>query len=295
MARDRKPVLACFTMDVERVLQFSPGGGPASIEMSARAMTSYGDLLASRGFKATFFIVPNAAIDHAGLIKELESQGHECGMHFHANSFESNHQVKDIKSIGMYPIEQQRELLGAGKAMFERSTGFAPRCFRGGYFSANPDTYRVLIELGMDSGSTSLPGRQWNSRNALWRKAPVWIHAVEGKFIEVPVTSHINLFGFLSKNGDVRFEKEPPMEHVIRAVTQCLKTQEKNKAPVYHVCFLTHNSYDYGTGPIQSLPSKRMILESVLDQLPVMLADQGFELVAGTVRDAATLFRDARK
>lgn len=284
-------------MDVERVQSFSPGGGPGTIEISQRAMASYADLLESRGFKATFFIVPNAAVDHPGVVQDLRRRGHECGMHFHANSFETNYKIKGIKSIGCQAIDQQREWLSTGKEMFEHSVDFEPQCFRGGFFSANQDTYQVLIELGITSGSTSLPGRYWKARHSLWRKVPCWIHVMKAEdhpgFIEVPVTSHVNLLGLLTPHGDVRFENEPSVARVFHAVKQCLLVQQKANAHVYHVCFLTHNSFDYGTGTFLSMPNKRGVVEAILDNLPTALDHLGFELVPATVPEAAARFRES--
>lgn len=74
----------CMTMDVERIAENSPMGGPPDWDFAERSVRSYCEGLQSFGLPATLFIVPDTADLQSGLFRSLASEtGAELGMHMH--------------------------------------------------------------------------------------------------------------------------------------------------------------------------------------------------------------------
>ena len=147
------------------------------------------------------------------------------------------------------------------------------------------------MDLEINCGSTTLPGRHSKRLHTFWKHAPPAAHRIEragpktdgkNQFIEVPVTSKQNWLGFLAKDGDVRLERLTSIDQLFDAATYSLARQRKMDAPVKHLCFLTHNTYDYGDGN-SPMKCKRLILETLLDRLPEMADRIGFTPCPGTV------------
>ncbi len=273
-----EPLFICFTMDVERIRSQSPGGGPPSWDVSERALRSYTQSLNERGYPVTYFIVPEAAEHHAELFRDFQRQKNECGMHFHIESWRENYQnPKAFKTLGGYEGPQQQEMLAAARDQVHNAIGMNPVAFRGGYFSANNETYKVLADLGFTCGSTSLPGRNWPKKYARWVGKRRDVHAVDAKsrlragnlpFVDVPLSVRLWLFGHLHPHGDTRFERARNIHEMQTAVKQSLAWQRTHKSPVKHLCFFTHNLYFYDEEGSPPPNNRWAILHSFLEVIP---------------------------
>jgi peptidoglycan/xylan/chitin deacetylase (PgdA/CDA1 family) len=112
------------------------------------------DLLASRGVKATFFLVGRKVDDHPGVVRAIVDQGHAVGLHSHAHD----------RLFSLRGERRVREDLERGLASLERVTGQRPRLFRPPIGHTNPIIARVAEDLDLSivgwsaRGLDGLPG-----------------------------------------------------------------------------------------------------------------------------------------
>lgn len=107
------------------------------------------ELLARHDVKGTFFVLGQVGEAFPELIREIQAEGHEIGVHGH------DHHVFDKLS----PV-QAREELYRGKAVLEDITGVKMRGHRAPAFSINPSTAWVLdllLDLGFEYDSSIMP------------------------------------------------------------------------------------------------------------------------------------------
>ncbi|MBD3350157.1 MAG: polysaccharide deacetylase family protein [Candidatus Lokiarchaeota archaeon] len=292
-----------FTMDVERIGEKSPPGGPKSWGISKNSIESYERLLRKYEYPVTFFITPNAGEKHAELFKNLNRQGNECGLHLHPKAWNDNYKnPEEYHPIGFYNYKQQTEMLKNAKTQLQAALGIEPKSFRAGNFSANDDTYKALLENDIDCGSTSLPGRYIPRWNAKWRNKRHDVHKcniinrlISGNmdFVDVPLTSKTGLFGILSRNGDTRFERvksKEEVKYIIEAIDYTLNWQIKNKSTINHICLFTHNVYDYSPNPSGFERYKGDILQNFLDRLPLIEKKYDCKIVGETISGIRKLF-----
>ncbi|MHA1821868.1 MAG: hypothetical protein ACTSU2_13100 [Promethearchaeota archaeon] len=157
--------------------------------------------------------------------------------------------------LGLLSGREQFKILKDALEEFRQNMGFKPEIFRPGFFSLNDESYPQLVKLGFKAGSTSMPGRYSpQSYGVNWRKACRMVHKtnnqnknIEGDldFVEVPVTSHLNPLGIVSKHGDIRIERlsnPKSQKYILNAIKQSLKWQKKHHSKIYHLLFFTHNT-----------------------------------------------------
>lgn len=256
----------CFTMDVERISSESPTGGPPTWEIGEACIQTYCDIVGANGYPATLFIVPDTAEKQSSLFLKLARDGHECGMHFHAQSWQNNYLDPDAHDyLGGYTAEEQYTLLSKALEQSSNALGFKPQCFRPGNVSANDDTFSVLNSLGFTCGSVSQPGRLAPKLKAVWTGAARDVHhthkafrLIHGElpFIEVPLAVDSTRTDHWTKVGDLRFEVRDAPD-IMRGIEDTLAWQIKNNSIVKHVCLFTHNT------PETRLPSIKGVLESL--------------------------------
>lgn len=271
-------VHVCFTIDVERIKEKSPSGGPPSWELAERSARDYCMFLRERGYPVTLFIVPDVAERQASLFRALAADGHECGLHFHPKSWRDNYQqAEQWEELGGYSAEEQESMLRQASSQWAAAIGREPTCFRPGCFSANDWTFPVLASLGFRCGSVSQPERCAPRVCAVWAGADRSVHrahrafrpvAGDLDFVEVPVTVDSRRRDHWTGTGDTRFEG-CDVEQVLAGAEDHLRWQVENNAPLKHLCFFTHNFVGYDEADPQSrLP----ILRGVVDRLPEVLA-----------------------
>ncbi len=294
----REPLYVCFTMDVERIDACSPTGGPPDWAFSARSIQNYCEVLAERHFLATLFVVPDTAVQQGQLLQKTAIQtGAELGLHMHPQCWKDHYlDVEAHDYLGGYTAEEQYAMLQEALAQVGDGLGNRPRAFRGGNFSANDDTFRVLTQLGFTHGSVSQPGRSVPRFKACWKDACLDVHfahkafrhiAGNLDFVEVPLTSDQMRTDHWTGVGDVRIEGATAQE-IAKAVRQEVGRQVGDDVPLKHVCILTHNTVNYWSNDLAEKGRRGVLLE-VLDLIEEMAEDLGLDVVGATlqmVRDA---------
>jgi hypothetical protein len=306
-----------MTMDVERIEDLSPTGGPPTWEFAERSVRSYCGLLAEYGLPTTLFVVPDTATAQAKMLREMAQEtGAELGMHFHAQSWRDHYRTPEAYDyLGGYTAEEQHRFLSGARDQVAESLGEHPRAFRPGNFSANDATFGVLADLGFTHGSVSQPGRSvprakavWagvsrparpGSRSAktVWRDAHLDVHRAHRAFrmvpgdldfIEVPLTSDQERTDHWTGVGDVRFEQSTS-EQVAKAVRQHVARQVAEKTPFKHVCLFGHNTGNFWSAD-RSEEGYRGELEGAVIKIREIADEFGLEVKGATLRDVREAF-----
>lgn len=290
-----------FTMDAERIAGKCPTGGPPSWEFAEKSVRDYCGLLGSRGYPVTFFILPDTAEQQSSLFRDVARDGHECAMHFHAQSWRDNYlSPDDWQYLGGYPPDVQEPILRDARDQWADAIGHMPAAFRPGNCSANDATYGILESLGFTCGSVSIPGRCKASFYAIWTDADRTVHranhafrmvAGDLDFVEVPITTDCRVTDHWSGTGDVRFETaEVPA--IVAGATDHLQAQVDARSRIKHLCLFTHNSVCYDP---KEAENRANVLLGVMEQLPDIAAQFGLEPEGCTVSGMRTAFLSAEK
>ena len=208
-----------LTMDCEPALfECSPlaiklsGTGPATYEEGESSMRAYVEAADREGYPVTLFAHPEVAVAQTALLLELQQAGACLGMHFHPYKFDP---VRYPRDLGAFTAEQQSEMISGATKVWSDALGQHPRFFRGGVYSANDATFRVLVDLGFDGGSLSVPGRVLPRAMAIWAGAELYPHRVnlsfrhikgDSDFIEVPMSSDTSRPMDSGELGEIGFE-----------------------------------------------------------------------------------------
>jgi peptidoglycan/xylan/chitin deacetylase (PgdA/CDA1 family) len=266
-----------FSMDCERIAEYSPPGGPRNWLESRSSIENFIDTLGSYGFKATFFIVPETAYEHRDLFLEARRKGFELGLHYHPQSFRDGRWRGYLAS---YSYDDQLYQLREALKDWVGYLGFNPRCFRPGNFSANRDTYRVVYSLGFREGSCYIPGRVRPEWYALWSDASPYPHHVEGiDFLDIPVTADLRIKPKLGDPPHLRIELGS-LDYLKGILSWWIHHLSSIDKPLKTVVVMTHNTIDYGRGA-----EGRMRLEGLIQALSEEAEKIGFTLHPSTLRD----------
>lgn len=234
-----------FTMDCERIAEYSPPGGPKSWLDSRSSIEYFIDTLAGYGFKATFFIVPETAYEHRDLFLEARDRSFELGLHYHPQSFRDGRWEGYLAS---YSYEDQLYQLREAVKDWSSYLGFKPRCFRPGNFSANIDTYKAIYKLGFREGSCYIPGRIRPEWHAIWIDSPPYPHHVDGvDFLDIPVTADLRVKPKIGDPPHLRIESGS-LEYLKGILSWWLQHLSSIDPPLKTVVFMTHNTVDYSRG-----------------------------------------------
>lgn len=301
MARDL--LYVCMTMDVERIAECSPSGGPPDWAFAAHSAEAYCDALAGQGFPATFFVVPDTAVEQGALLRSIAAKtGSELGMHMHPQCWKDHYlHAERHDYLGGYPAEALHAMLSEALAQVGDHLGDRPRAFRGGNFSANDDLFRVLVDLGFSHGSVSQPGRSVPRYKACWKDADPDVHFAHRAFrhvpgdldfVEVPLTSDRTRTDHWTGVGDVRIEGATA-EEIARAVRQEVGRQVGDDVALKHVCILTHNTVNYWSED-PAVKGRRRVLLDALQQIREIASDLGLKVQGATLRDVREAFLSVR-
>lgn len=285
-----------WTMDCEGIQELSTAtGGPATWELSERAMRGYVDSLASHGHRATLFLTPLVAEQQAAVVRDLRDQGAEPGMHLHP-------QTADFgldRHLGQLVDDMQELLLREGQARVAEAVGTAPTSFRPGCFSASDDTYPILADLGFTAGSVSLPGRNLPEVGAVWPGAEPFAHWADGDhrcrtgdlpFLEMP--SCVDLADVERGphvTGDachLRLEREGILDWGPAILREHVLRQLELDWWLKSIVIMTHNTREYGS---EEEPA-RQALECLVGALEDMATEFGLQIrpaTLGEIRAAA--------
>ena len=111
--------------------------------LGERSIRGLGEVFSKTGAKGTFVVIPSDMKVHAGVYRELESEGHEVGLHVHPA--EQGYE----EFLGVYGFEEQVAILKEAVDQFADSMGRPPSVFTPGYFSANDHTFPALGGAGV--------------------------------------------------------------------------------------------------------------------------------------------------
>jgi len=137
------------------------------------------DRLAAHDVKATFFVLGNVATAYPGLVRRMQSEGHEIGVHGHDHVY-----LHDLDANG-FRDELRRALDALDRASATDVIGH--RAPRFSLSSSTPYAFEVLSELGFRYDSSSVPARGAHGYGD--PTAERAIHRHESGLYEVPITT----------------------------------------------------------------------------------------------------------
>ncbi len=212
-------IYVVLTMDCEPALfECSPlaiklsGTGPATHEEGESSIRAYVEAADRERYPVTLFAHPEVAVAQTGLLLELQNAGACLGMHLHPYKFDP---VRYPRDLGYFTAAEQTEMITAATEVWSDALGQHPRFFRGGVYSANDATFGVLLDLGFEGGSLSVPGRVLPRAMAIWAGAELYPHRAnlsfrhikgDSDFIEVPMSSDISRPMESGELGEIGFE-----------------------------------------------------------------------------------------
>ena len=295
----REPLYVCMTMDVERIGACSPTGGPPDWAFGARSVSGFCDVLEAFKLPATLFVVPDAAVEQGALLRKIaEETESELGLHLHPQCWKDHYLDVEVHDyLGGYTADEQHAMLAEVLDQVGDSLGDIPRAFRGGNFSANDDTFRVLCELGFTHGSVSQPGRSVTRFKACWKGAHLDVHfahrafrQVPGDldFVEVPLTSDQSVGDHWTGVGDVRIESATA-EEIAKATRQEVGRQVGDGKLIKHVCFLTHNMVNFWSDDTNT-KGRKGVLTDALSLIEEIADDLGLEMKGATLQTVREAF-----
>lgn len=273
-----EPLYVAWTMDCERIASESPPGGPATWELSERAIRGFCDTLLGAGAFPTLFLTPECAARHAAMFRDYSKGGVELGLHVHPQSY-GDHRYD--RYLGEYDADSQKKIIGEAMNAFVEAIGWAPRSFRAGNDSATDDTFRVLSELGFLSGSVSCPGREVPKYAASWEAAFRYAHWANGSnrllqgdlpFLEVPMSTHPTERSPDGLAHELRIEWGPLRDWQQPIIEAVISDMETNRVAFKSLCFITHNTFAYddpSTPQSQTLRDTLSFLQTLTSRFAV--------------------------
>ncbi len=243
-----------FTMDCERVAAHSPPGGPETWEISERAIRGYCDRLLDAGFAPTLFCVPECAEYHTDMLLDYATRGVELGLHVHPRSFRGGDWTGYLAE---YDRAMQRHIIAEELAATAAALRQRPTSFRAGNLSASDETFSVLVELGFQQGSNSIPGRNAPHFAAVWEGACPDAHWADEHsrlrpgtlpFLEVPITTDPSRRTPEGSPYELRIEHGTFEDYHRRTLESAIEDVDRRGASFLSICILTHNFFDYSDG-----------------------------------------------
>ena len=242
------------TLNVVFSMDCLPAGGREEVHGAERwddahaAPAAFAECLMELGFKATFFVAPEAAGRLRHQIEQLSGEGCEVGLLCHPQL--SGYQA----CLGSYSYDRQREIVGLARTVWDNELSEPPAAFRPGFFSANDYTYHVACMEGFSQGSCSLPGRMDNDQCSMWYQAYPFPHHTDPldrsaagtmEFLEVPVTSDFEAASFLTGETytppHLRIEEPDFHEYAGDLIYRQLERMQEDQVDIKVIHFVTSN------------------------------------------------------
>jgi len=264
----------------------------ADPDLGERAIRGMGEICAAVGLKATFVVIPTDMETHGRIYRELETQGHEVGLHIHPGE-----QGYD-EFFGVYGYEAQIGILQEGIEVFSQQMGQKPDCFTPGYFSANDHTFPALEAVGLRHGLVSCPTRNLPQCACVWGNSSLDAHyphrhnrclTGDVDFVDVPVTidPDSRMWGGAHPQ-DLRVELVDAKNHFY-TIEKGMKRQlaAGDVTPVKYIKALTHNIFDYS----DERDFRRETLLGMVDAMRLICERLEVEMVPATTGDMAAEYR----
>ena len=292
-----------LTMDCEPALfECSPlaiklsGTGPATHEEGESSIRAYVEAADYEGYPVTLFAHPEVALAQTALLLEMQRSGACLGMHLHPYKFDP---IKYPRDLGAFTAGQQVEMIAAASEVWSDALGQPPRFFRGGVYSANDATFGVLLDLGFEGGSLSVPGRVLPRAMAIWAGAELYPHRAnlsfrhirgDSDFIEVPMSSDTSRPMESGELGEIGFEwpyvasTKYKHDEIVRNVI-ARSIEDRASFPTYVTN--THQDQDYADPQHPASVNLRTIFRTLRESA----SEFGISLTGRTIAEMCDLVR----
>ena len=261
-------------------------------ELGERAIRGLQDVLASTGTLGTFLVLPGDLEIHARIYRELETLGHEIGLHVHP--VEQGYG----EFLGVHSPADQHAILSEGVDRFAQVMGRKPVSFCPGYGSANDNTAGILEQLGFTHGMLSFPTRDLPQCASVWGSCsldPRYPHRYhrtlsgDVDFVDLPPTLDPESRMFGGKHPlDLRVELVDAKNHWY-TINKSVRRQVAEKVPVPQIHALTHSVFDYS----DPQNFRRETFVGIVNATREISAREGFAFRAAKMADVAEAYRRA--
>lgn len=277
----------CWTIDCE-----SSRREISDLELGENAIRGVAGILEEKGWRGTFFLIPEEIPPLARLLEE-KLNVHELGLHFHPD--ESGLQSP---YLGTYSCDYQKEIIQKAQEIFQKHFGVQAVSCRPGYCSANDSTFAVMAACGLRQASASIPGRRMTSTASNWAGAPLFSHYAHPynrflsgglDFVEIPVSVDWEsmIWGGLHPQ-DLRVEYTDEKNHSF-LIEKIMRRQVAENLPLKALVVLTHNLFRYSdTGDF-----RRDTMLGMIATIERCAKEMGLEIVGSTLEEAASAYRAA--
>lgn len=260
--------------------------------LGERAIRGLGEVLAETQTRGTFFVIPGDIEVHAKIYQELESQGHEIGLHIHP---------KDMgyeEFFGVQSGAMQKQILCEAMDVWAQAMGRKPVSFCPGYASANDFTFGVLEELGFTHGMCSIPTRDLPQCACTWASAPLDPHyphrynrslVGDVNFVELPITvdAESRMWGGAHPQ-DLRVELVDAKNHW-HNMNKAVQRQKSASTPLVQLHAITHNIFDFS----DPTNFRRETFVGILAGAKQIAATNKLEFQGATLAEMAAQYRAA--
>ena len=261
-------------------------------QLGIRAVRGFTEILSRAGLQATLYVLPGDAVAYAPLLRDLDKERFEIGLHFHPQ--EEGHDGY----AGTYSADQQRKMYGDGIKKFADALGWPPKTLRNGSCSANDATFPVTAELGFESCSHSLPGRNMTNLAASWVGAPPYVHyahpanrLLEGglDLVEVPVTTDPDSMLWSGRHPqDLRVELFDAKNHRYM-IDKMLGREKARPHPVPMLMLVTHSIFAYD----DPRDFRRQTMLQMIEDCAMLAEKHEVNLIPATIGRIAAAYRAA--
>ncbi len=278
----------CWTIDCEASQKAFD-----DVEAGARALRGFAEIISQAQAKATVYVLPSDAAAYPAILRELAGDIFEIGLHVHPQ------EAGYDDFCGAYDAQQQHDMYSRAKKALSEALGFSPKTFRAGSCSANDMSFPVICELGFDSCSNSMPGRNMTALKSDWVNAPQRVHythaanrLLEGglDLVEVPVTTDPDSMLWSGRHAqDLRVELFDAKNQRYM-IDKILAREKASFAEIKAVVALTHNVFEFD----DPNDFKRQTMIQMISDAAELAEKHDVNLIPATIGQIAAAFRNSR-
>ena len=261
--------------------------------LGERALRGFSEVLEREGLKGTFYCIPSELEEHAAIYRDLESAGHEIGLHLHA----ADQGYEEF--LGIYGPDMQKKIIAEAADVFAQEMGRPPVAFCSGFASGNDHTYPVLEALGFTHGAVGIPTRVLPECCSVWAGMPLgafyphrFFRTLPGDvdFVQVSTTNDPDSRMWGGKHPqDLRVELVDAKNHWY-TIHKAVKRQQREDPVVPYILGGTHNIFDYS----DPKNFRRETLEKMIAAAKSIFEQEQAAWQPGTVGQIARTYRERR-
>lgn len=243
-----------YMVDCEPLAAKSPAcGGPASWDISEKAIKSYAEIFARRDMMSglSYHTTPEAGAVHRDLLLELHRQGCSLGLQLNVPGFQYPRYEHDL---GYYDRDEQEQILTSATDVFAELFGFRPETYTPCCGSKSKHTYPLLASLGYRQTHSPVTGRYLPDRPDRctlgcypyphWASSTHQLLAGTLPLLVIPGTGSID-FGRGKRPFDLRPESPPTAATRAlyrRTIDEAIEVQKLISQPVKVITSGSHNT-----------------------------------------------------